>query len=156
MDISVIHEGRSIPYRLIPASESWVRRLWIVRLFAPMATTWMTYRMPGDECATVTYPDDTPDPQHHWVVGHEECHVIDLYKYGLAIMCLLNFVVPLPAFLSGRWFVERWPYLKVDIVGGHRTVDEAVDALWSKYVWCWPKFLMRRWFNAQLKKFKGE
>jgi len=63
----------------------------------------------------------------------------------------LNFLVPLPVLLSGRWYVEREAYLD-EIRRGRKTIDRAVEQLWGfGYLYPWLPFLMRRWFTKQLE-----
>lgn len=81
----------------------------------------------------------------HGVVCHEMHHVWQWQTWGCFRMVVGYLFSPLPFLLSGRWLIERGPFLD-DIKRGRRTVDQAVEILWSEYGWPWPRAWMRRWF----------
>lgn len=112
---------------------------------------WTTVRWPGQQ-PTIAYPSGVSPMRERYrsVRAHEIFHCNQMRStVGLAWTAILYFLVPLPVFFSGRWFVERRPYLG-DIKNGAKTVDSAVQTLWESYAWPWPKPLMRRWFKRQL------
>jgi hypothetical protein len=113
---------------------------------------WTTYRLPGGR-PRICYPLGVKDPMSRWpVIAHELVHVRQFAPaHGPLAMLLLSTLFPLPAFFSGRWYIERRAYLR-DVLAGHRTIDEAVDTLWRGYGWCWPKPLMRRWFEREVAR----
>ena len=108
-----------------------------------------TYRLPFGK-PTIAYPTFIDFEKHKYILEHELMHVEQFRPwYGPLLVGLAVSLFPLPVFFSGRWFVERQPYLN-DILKGQLTVDEAVDVLWSYYGWGWPKKLMRKWFNKRV------
>lgn len=97
---------------------------------------------------TIYYPVDIEDPsvqQYSGVREHEEMHVAQFDKYGIVLMGLAYILFPLPFLFSGRWFIERGPYLN-DIRKGRVHLSTVVRILWGGYGWPWPKCLMVRWF----------
>lgn len=140
--------------RLIPKSRSRLMRLAGVFLGSAFMTDfWTTYRVPFAK-PVISYPDDTREPMRHTTtLDHELVHVGQLRPwYGPFLLSLLVTVFPLPFFFSGRWYIERPAYLN-EIKNNIRELDDAVDILWNDYGWCWPKPLMRRWFQ---KHFSSE
>jgi len=110
---------------------------------------WNTYRLPF--CQPVIWVAALRDlpltDKDAGIIAHELRHVAQCSSFlGLWWTVLLNTILPLPALFSGRWFVERRPYL-LDIRNGRKSIDSAVNLLWASYGWCWPKPLMRRWFE---------
>jgi hypothetical protein len=117
-----------------------------------MTEFWTTYRLPFQKKATITYPDSLYTDQDEAILEHEMFHVRQLKPwYGPFVGGLLVTLFPLPIIFSGRWFMERHPYLN-DIVKKRGTIDQVVDILWYGYGWCWPKSLMRKWFAKQIQK----
>ncbi len=112
---------------------------------------WTTYRLPFQRYVTITYPPSVEHPQQHiGVVAHEMIHVRQFARFGAPlVIILLAGVLPLPLLFSGRWFIERSAYLE-DIRARRMTIEHAVDVLWRRYGFAWPKALMRRWFRARL------
>lgn len=114
---------------------------------------WTTYRMPFGP-AKIAYPSyviDPLDPIHNGVRGHEMIHVVQQSTvWGLFKTFVFYFLLPLPALLSGRWWIERPAYL-YDIKRGGYTPETAAEALWSGYGWPWPRWLMVRWFEKQVE-----
>lgn len=101
---------------------------------------------------TIYYPATIKDPtypQYRVVREHEAMHVAQFKKYGVLLMALMYIAFPLPILFSGRWFIERNPYLH-DIKSGAVTINEAVSMLARFYLYPWPKTLMRRWFERQV------
>jgi len=110
-----------------------------------------TYRLPFQKRATITYPKGQTAMGRLDILEHELGHVKQFMPwYGPFVVGLATTLLPLPVFFSGRWLVERHPYLG-DIKRGRMTVEDAVMLLWGGYGWCWPRFLMRKWFNGKLK-----
>ncbi len=121
-----------------------------------MTQFWTTYRLPFGR-AIITHPDhvDPQLPAHQGTVQHELVHVAQFSPWWgpwWVISCVVFF--PLPVLFSGRWWIERRPYL-IDIVEGRRTINQAVDVLWKGYGYCWPRRFMRAWFSKNLKKHRG-
>lgn len=112
---------------------------------------WTTIRLPGWRHVVIYYPTAVDDPcavRFHWILRHELVHAKQLRPWwGPWWVGLLYFAVPLPALLSGRWFVERPAYLK-DIAAGKHTPRSAAQALWGGYLWAWPRRWMLAWFEA--------
>jgi len=139
--------------RVINKKDSWLMRL--IGRFSPtfMRFFWTTYRLPFQKQATIACPagiEDPLDDKHDKVIAHEMVHVKQLEPwYGPFLMLFLYFLFPLPVFFSGRWFVEREAYL-VDIKNGRVGLGSAVDILWLAYFYCWPKSLMRKWFEKRV------
>lgn len=110
---------------------------------------WTTVRFPFCR-GVIAYPIGVAPMGDAWrhVRQHELAHVRQQRGLRLYWTALLYFVLPLPILFSGRWFVEREPYLR-EIVIGRRTVDQVVDILWKSYVYPWPRFLMRKWLQKK-------
>jgi len=116
---------------------------------------WTTYRLPFQKVPTITYPPRILDPLSRTsTLEHEMIHVQDLRRpFAPIYMGLLVFIFPLPILFSGRWFVERKAYLQNIIHHGYN-IEHVVDTLWHGYAWCWPRSLMRRWFEKELERSK--
>jgi hypothetical protein len=143
--------GKEFTYTLLPASQSWLRRLLAALYMVPMERVWMTYRLPFQGAVQITYPDAVEKPMASRLVSHELIHARWLAKWwGPVAGLLLAALVPLPIFFSGRWFIERHAHLH-DIEAGYCTVEKAADRLWNKYLWAWPRPLMRRWFEKKTR-----
>jgi hypothetical protein len=102
--------------------------------------------------STVWFPNWIDNPlaiQYEGIRQHEYLHVGQFRSCGIIIMALLYLLLPLPALLSGRWFIERHPYLG-DIRSGRITTEKAVEKLWGEYGWVWPRSWMREWFEKNL------
>lgn len=113
---------------------------------------WTTYRWPFG-APIVAYPPDVEDPtapSYEWIRNHEMMHVEQQRGLGLLWSALLYFLIPLPTLLSGRWFIERRPYLG-DIIAGRRTPETAAYELWQGYLWPWPRSWMVKWFQRELE-----
>jgi len=113
---------------------------------------------------TIYYPTGVYDPLspvHTRARNHELMHVEQFRTagcgvpwIGVLVLAPLYLLLPLPVLFSGRWFMEREPWL-MDIRAGV-SVERAVQVLWSSYAFPWPRFLMRRWFNKRLEGYKWE
>lgn len=116
-----------------------------------MTRWWTTYRLPFQRKVRITYPALIVIPELHAdTIRHEYVHADQFLKWwGPWLIPLLYVLIPLPTFLSGRWWIERGAYL-VDIRAKCLTVEESVQILWKDYGWCWPRRWMRTWFARQL------
>lgn len=115
-----------------------------------MTIFFTTYRLPFQKQGNIAHPDGLDPLDFMDVMEHELMHVFQQSTaWGLFKSAFLVSIIPFPVLFSGRWFIERAPYLN-DIKKGLYTVDEAVDLLWGSYGWAWPKPLMRKWFNEKL------
>jgi len=65
----------------------------------------------------------------------------------------LYLFLPLPVLFSGRWYFERHAYLH-NIINHGYSIERVVDTLWNNYLWCWPKPLMKKWFERKVKERK--
>jgi hypothetical protein len=140
--------------RVIPKTESRLMRAigWFSEDF--MKVWWTSYRVPFGP-PTITYPSDTKDPYAFpQVLKHERIHCEQFRPwYAPLWMLLLETLIPLPIFWSGRWYVERKAYLR-DILAGVCCVEEAVQTLWYSYGYVYPKPLMRRYFQKHVREGK--
>ena len=129
----------------------WMR---LIGVFSPgfLSDWWTTWRWPFGQ-PTIYYPTRVANPARFPdTLEHEGVHVKQQEPWfgpWITILFVLRF--PLPIFFSGRWFIERGPYL-LDIRRGRRTIGQVIDAMWNDYLWPWPKPLMRRWFIKELSK----
>lgn len=133
--------------RLVAKNESRLMRALGVFLGSSFIDEWWTtFRLPFAKHVCVYHPPDA-DPVGHWrIVDHELVHAADLrHWYGPWLFMLGAALLPLPVLFSGRWFIERHAYLR-DIQQGRCSIEQAVDVLWWRYGFCWPRPLMRRWF----------
>ena len=88
--------------------------------------------------------------QYDHLIVHERVHIKSWHQYGIVGFPILYLLVPCPViFAYFRWKIEREAYL-VNIVRGDTTIERAVNKLWSKYCWPWPKSWMTRWFKQQI------
>lgn len=135
-------------------------KLWSMRLVGFfwkrfMTVFWTTMRFPFQR-GFVAYPVGLTEAQaladnKRWIREHELIHKKQQEGWwGLTKSFFLYFIVPLPIFFSGRWFLERGPYLN-DIKNKRRTPAEAAQVLWSSYAWPWPESWMREWFTKEGK-----
>ena len=147
---------------LIPKSESRLMRAvgWVLKPFTPSFMTyfWTTYRIPFQK-PTIAYPPNIQEPTLYTpVLEHEMIHAEDMRSEWdlFKMFCLLLFF-PMPVIFSGRWYIERYPYLHNMINHAHHgyTVERGVENLWNNYLWAWPKPLMRKWFTKKLEEHKG-
>jgi hypothetical protein len=123
---------------------------WFVKNF------WTTIRLPGQR-PTIYYSSNNDlrnyDEIPNWAWGvleHELMHAEQQRTtWGLFKSALLYSILPLPLLFSGRWLLEREPYLN-DIKNGRITVDQSVNMLWEYYFFPWPKSLMKKWFENKL------
>lgn len=107
----------------------------------------------------IYYPAHIVDPYCEQCFGvreHEKMHVGQAYALGLGLwplgvvfMGLLYLLLPLPIFFSGRWLLERHPYLG-DLKRGRFGVDQVVNNLHNNYLRPWPRKWMRIWFCDRL------
>ena len=134
---------------VIPKSESWLMRA-IALFINGFEYFWTTYRLPLCN-AVIAHPDRVTQPwAHKGAIEHEMFHVAQFAPwYGPFQMLLLATVFPLPVYWSGRWFIEREPYLN-DIMKCRLSIDQAVDILWESYWKPWPKERMRKWFSDRI------
>ena len=115
----------------------------------PFKWAWFTMKGPFQKQATIYYPPSVPRPEARWqIIAHELVHVRQFKRWGWLSMAALQ-IFPLPILFSGRWFIERDAYI-VSILLKQQTIESAVNTLWWKYGWCWPRPLMRRWFEAEI------
>lgn len=112
-----------------------------------------TYRLPFQRYVRICVPArfvDLKDHQKREILRHEHFHVRQFAPwYGPWLMLVLQFILPLPVFFSGRWFIERHAYLD-EIRHGGLLRESAVRILWEQYGWPWPRILMRKWFDKKL------
>lgn len=118
---------------------------------------------------TIWYPSKVNDPWEHLVVIEHELVHIEQEDNVLGIdppdwlWLILYLCFPVPIFFAWyRWKCEREAYLvqltpeKFEIPQQLiLAVERIVQSLWSDYGWCWPRFLMRRWFAKRLNIHKG-
>ena len=100
----------------------------------------------------IFYPAKIEDPMVDRYAGvreHEGMHCAQFAKYGLLLMGIAYTIFPLPFLWSGRWWIERGPYLN-DIRNGRRSVESAADVLWKYYGYPYSKAKMIKWFNDNL------
>ena len=118
-----------------------------------MTKWWTTYRWPFQK-ARIAFPTTLTAAQAIMKVdtlNHELVHVEQFRPWwGPPVIFALEVLFPLPVLFSGRWFVER-PAFLLDIKTKRRTIDQAVDKLWTGYFYPWPRSLMRRWFERELE-----
>jgi hypothetical protein len=117
-----------------------------------MSNYWTTYRLPFCQ-PVISYPTTVENPEKYSVfLVHENAHVEQFRPwYGPFIVLFLYVLLPLPVMFSGRWFVERGPYL-LDIKAGFRTPESAAATLWAGYFYPWPRSWMAKWFHDHLTK----
>jgi len=136
-------------YVYVPSSKSCVRRL-LRHIIDDQF--FMTYRLPFQKRAIISYPDNHLNPEKSTCHLHELVHVDQFnHWWGPWLIPLFAALLPLPVFFSGRWFIERNAYL-LDILNDQETVDSATERLWKHYFMPWPKPLMRKWFTKKLKQ----
>ncbi len=141
--------------KLIPKSKSLSMRL--VGFFSKrFMDFWTTYRLPFQKQVKITYPDRVTNPASHTnTLEHELIHKIWFAKWHGPLMIIpLVSLFPLPILFSGRWIVERYAYL-YDILYHGYSIEYVIHILWNSYGWCWPKSLMRKWFEQKVKEYKG-
>lgn len=108
----------------------------------------------------IYYPAHVDEPHSERYFGvreHEKMHVVQAYALGLGFlwplgtvfMALAYILLPLPIFFSGRWLLERGPYL-ADIKRGRFGLDQVVNNLHNNYLRPWPRRWMRQWFCDRL------
>jgi hypothetical protein len=131
--------------RYVCKDESWIMKL--LSFFDPsFKIMWTTFRH------TIYYPVGTEhymDDKWKQIRSHEGMHVAQFDRYGVILMAIFYLIFPLPCIFTGRWFIERHPYLE-DIKAKSITIDQAVFNLSSFYFWPWPQSLMKRWFQKHL------
>lgn len=106
----------------------------------------------------IYYPTKVGHPwqgDSYKIIAHEMIHVEDHDKWGYWMEA--SYVLfPVPFFFAWfRWRWEREAYL-LSIVAYGRDVERTVQTLWHNYGWCWPRFLMRRWFNKKIQELEQE
>jgi hypothetical protein len=102
---------------------------------------------------TVYTPAYVGDPYiYPTILSHELVHVRQHIKWQVWYE-LSYLLLPLPVlFAYGRWCWEREAYMQnLSDRPTAANVEYIVNSLWKKYAWTWPRFLMRRWFNKQLR-----
>ena len=109
----------------------------------------------------IYYPIDIVNPkspQYKGIRDHEEMHVEQAFHLGCGcwvlgtiIMAFAYILFPLPVFFSGRWLLEREPYLH-DIQTGRVSLEYAVETLHKNYLRPWPKKWMKKWFENHLEE----
>lgn len=115
-----------------------------------MSEVWTTF----DE--NIYYPigfdDDSEALTASHIINHELVHVKQYKDLGKLGFLLWYFILPLPFFFSGRWWLERKAYL-VDLnyymsIGYTKeySVNMIVKEIDRFYVRPWPKTLMKKWF----------
>jgi len=117
-----------------------------------MTAFWTTYRLPFGQ-VIIAHPDwvDPMMDRWEWLRQHELVHAYGMRSTcGLLWHALMLVLFPLPAFLSGRWYIERWAML-IDIRAGKRTVAEETELLWREYLWPWPREWAARWWQWALE-----
>lgn len=113
-----------------------------------LSSSWTTTRLPGGP-PVIWYPAGVGMPQG-WgsVIDHELHHVRQLAPWWGPWLLALMFVLPLPALLSGRWFIERRAYAR-EVRRGILSPADAAALLWDNYGWPWPRSWMVAWFERQ-------
>ena len=138
---------------LVSKNKSWLMRF--VGLFSKkfMTKFWTTFRIPFCK-PTISYPSNITDPmnlKYEPTREHELIHVEYIKSsYGLFKAFCLYFLFPLPILFSGRWFIEFPAYLH-NIKNHGYDIEKVVNTLWTNYLWCWPKSLMRKKFYKYIK-----
>ena len=144
--------------RLVKKTDSWVMRF--IGLFSKKFRNyfWTTWRWPFQEYPVVYYPARIQNiGLYEHGLDHEKYHADFLrHWYGPPCVVLFSTILPLPMYISGRWFLERDAYLN-DIIHQRRTLEMVVVELDTRYGHPWPKSWMRAWFQKgvaayQLKK----
>ena len=125
----------------------------LMRFFGFFSSSFMTDYWTTIE-HTIYYPTTVTNPlapENEQTRNHEALHVKQFERYGWFLMGCAILFFPLPVLFSGRWWIERTPYL--EDIKAYKTipVEAFVDAL-SCYLYPWPKCLMRRWFLKQLSR----
>lgn len=140
---------------LVPKNQSWLMRL-LRRLMPPntFSRDWTTFRWPWQDVVHVYYPkwlvDDPFDARWEPYRVHEFVHAEELKTWwGPWKYLLFSWLLPLPIFFSGRWFIERRAYLK-NLLRHDFQVEDVVNVLWYGYGWCWPRSWMRQWFHDRV------
>ena len=145
-DVVLVSKARSPTMRLLG--------LVLGRQF--MRQFWTTYRWPFQRQVRIAHPAGIVDPDtYDAILEHELLHAETFRKWwGPWALIPLAVLLPLPIFLSGRWFIERHAYL-LDIRRGRRSVDQAVSVLWHGYGMPWPRKWMHAWFTRELLRSRG-
>jgi hypothetical protein len=151
-DVRAQIDAWEVTYRAKEDSRFWraLGRVWPAQL----ERFWTLVRLPFGRPVIWVPPSgvSVTTRQLDGVTLHELHHVRQVATWwGLVLVTMLNFALPLPVLLSGRWFVERRAYLG-DIRRGGITAEDVAELLWSGYLWPWPRSWMRRWFEAELAK----
>lgn len=139
-------------------------KLWSMRLVGFfwkrfMTDFWTTMRFPFQR-GFIAYPTGLTEAQalsdsKKGIRAHELVHKKQQEGWwGLTKSFFLYFIVPLPIFFSGRWFIERPAYL-LDIKSKRLTLEKAVAILWNSYLFPWFPSLMKSWFENELRKEVG-
>lgn len=112
---------------------------------------WTTFRLPFQKPTIAYAADDLAMVPHlEWLRQHELHHANDMRStWGLFKMFWLVWLLPLPAYYSGRWFIERHAYL-IDIRAGVKTPESSAEQLWNDYFYAWPKDKAIKWFNENV------
>ena len=140
--------------KLVSKEKSWLMKL-IGNLLWFITPTFMD-RFWTTLARTIYHPGPPREYNRVWferyrgIFEHEMIHVQQWIRWG-PLMWLLWIIFPLPLVHWGLWVIEREAYIN-DIRNGRKSIEEAVNQIWYGYGWPWPRFLMRRWFQLQLKK----
>ena len=110
---------------------------------------WTVYRLPFGR-AVMAHPPGADIRQEWKLANHELYHVEWMLNWwGPWVLLPLYFLVPLPVWFSGRWFIERGAYLR-DLETDRLTIDQCIDFLWRRYAMAWPKGKMRAWLEREV------
>jgi len=151
---------------IMPKSSHWFHKVagwfipaWNVGIFSVL-------RFPGRSRPVIWVPDarlnqDGFVSKYSGTLKHElvHCHQQSSW-WGVTMTSLLVTVLPLPVFYSGRWWVERYAFLK-DIERdkasgkyGKYTPEIAAQILHESYGRPWPVKKMIKWFETEINKTK--
>ena len=140
-------------------ADSWLMRAigWLLGLFGIdfMGRFWTTIS-PGVIWAPVGANLSRLDV-YATTIRHELVHREQMLRWkrwgwwlGVFLWQVSYLLFPVPFFFAYfRWRCEREAYL-VNLSEGRATVDGVVQTLWRNYGFCWPKSLMRKWFEREL------
>lgn len=101
------------------------------------------------------FSDDSMASKAIYAIAHEKVHVKQFEYLGKLGFLIWYFLLPLPFFFSGRWWLEKDAYL-IDLsyymslgYTKENAVNMIVDHLSGFYFRPWPKYLMKEWFMKQ-------
>lgn len=139
----------------------WALRLNLTKRF--VAGRWVTIGRTVYHPGEIDYESLSETKQVLWLnrylkkIAHE-CHHLGQYDrlspfgwawVGTLLFGLFYFFLPLPVLLSGRWWLERRPYLMETLWFQERSLEATVDILWRSYLYPWPRRWMLRWFQER-------